>query len=171
MSEHNPSGKPQGGISMRAAELVVAAFLLLIGGLVVYDSARLGARWGADGPEAGYFPFYIGLLICIAAAVTAAGVLRGKSADRVFVEWGALRQILQVLIPAALYVLGIQLVGIYIASAVYIALFMVYLGQYSWLKGVMLGAAVSALTYAMFEVWFKVPLFKGEFDPLGLIGL
>lgn len=173
MSENNPSGESQGGISMRAAELAVAAFLLLIGGMVIYDSVRLGAKWGADGPEAGYFPFYIGLLICIGTVLTVIGVLRNKdgSANKLFVEWGALRQIMQVLIPAAFYVLGIQLIGIYAASAAYIALFMVYLGKYSWIKGVVLGVAVSALTYAMFEVWFKVPLFKGEFNPLSLIGL
>ncbi len=173
MSENNPSGESQGGISVRAAELAVAVFLLLIGGMVIYDSVRLGAKWGADGPEAGYFPFYIGLLVCIGTLVTVAGVLRNKDgfADKVFVEWGALRQIMQVLVPAAFYVLGIQLIGIYFASAAYIAMFMVYLGKYSWIKGIVLGVAVSAVTYAMFEVWFKVPLFKGEFNPLSLIGL
>lgn len=173
MSENNPSGESQSGISMRAAELAVATFLLLIGGMVIYDSVRLGAKWGADGPEAGYFPFYIGLLICLGTVLTVIGVLKNKdgSADKLFVEWGALRQIMQVLIPAAFYVLGIQLIGIYFASAAYIAMFMVYLGKYSWIKGILLGVAVSAVTYAMFEVWFKVPLFKGEFNPLSLIGL
>ncbi len=171
MSEEKISGGSSGGISMRSAELVVAAFLATIGGMVIYDSVRLGAKWGADGPEAGYFPFYIGLLICIGAAVTVTGVLRQKGDDKLFVEWGALRQIMQVLIPVALYVLGIQLIGIYAASAAYIALFMVFMGNYSWIKGVLLGCAVSALTYTMFEIWFKVPLFKGEFNPLPLIGL
>jgi len=171
MSEEKTSGGSSGGITMRTAELVVAAFLAIIGGMVIYDSMRLGAKWGADGPEAGYFPFYIGLLICIGAAVTVVGVLRHKPDHKLFVEWTALRQIMQVLIPVAIYVLGIQLIGIYVASAAYIALFMVYMGKYSWIKGVLLGTAVSALTYTMFEIWFKVPLFKGEFNPLSLIGL
>jgi len=170
MSEEKVTDPSSGGISMRAAELVVAAFLATIGVMVIYDSLRLGAKWGADGPEAGYFPFYIGCLICIGAAVSAAGALRGR-ATGLFVEWTALRQIMQVLIPAALYVLGIQLVGIYLASAAYIALFMVYLGHYSVVKGALLGIAVSASTYTLFEVWFKVPLFKGAFNPLTLIGL
>jgi len=78
--------------------------------------------------------------------------------------------VLQVLIPAAVYVLGIQLIGIYVASAAYIAVFMVWLGKYGWLRGLIVGAGVSAVTFAMFEIWFQVPLFKGEFNPLSLIG-
>ena len=54
-------------ISMRAAELVVAALLFAVGAIVVYDSYRLGSKWGSDGPQSGYFPFYIGLLICVSS--------------------------------------------------------------------------------------------------------
>ena len=39
------------------------------------DSYRLGASWGSDGPQSGYFPFYIGLLICLSSVVTLAQVL------------------------------------------------------------------------------------------------
>jgi len=75
-----------------------------------------------------------------------------------------------VLLPAAVYVLGIQLIGIYVASAAYIAVFMVWLGKYGWTRGLIVGVGVSAVTFAMFEIWFQVPLFKGEFNPLSLIG-
>jgi hypothetical protein len=47
---------------------------------------------------------------------------------------------------------------------------MVWLGKYSWVKGVLIGAAVSVVTFMMFEIWFKVPLFKGAYNPLSLIG-
>ena len=53
----------------KSAEIFVSAFFLLLGALVMWDSVRLGARWGSDGPEAGYFPFYIALLMSIASAV------------------------------------------------------------------------------------------------------
>jgi hypothetical protein len=63
-----------------------------------------------------------------------------------------------------------MLLGQYIASAIFIALFMVWLGKYSWLKSVVVGLAVNALFFAMFEVWFKVPLFKGALDLLAFLG-
>lgn len=160
------------GISVRVAEIVVAMVLLGLGGLVVYDSVRLGFRWAADGPEAGYFPFYIGVFICVASLITLSQVLFGKTRGKhkVFVEWDQLKLVLSVLVPAAVFVLGIQLIGIYVASVAYIAFFMVWLGKYGWLKSVMLGVAVSVATFMMFEIWFKVPLFKGEFNPLSIIG-
>lgn len=159
------------GLSTRAAEIAIALFLMLIGGLVVYDSVRLGVRWLSDGPQAGYFPFYIGLFICISSAVTLVqAVLNKAAAEKIFVEWGQLKLVLMVLVPAALFVLGIQLIGIYVASAVYIAVFMVWLGKYNWIKSIVLGIAVSAVVFVAFEIWFKVLLYKGLYNPLALIG-
>lgn len=160
------------GISVRTAEIVVAVFLLSLGSLVMYDSVRLGFRWVGDGPEAGYFPFYIAVLICIASLGTLGQVLFGKSRGehQVFVEWEQLKLVMSVLVPAAFFVFGIQMIGIYVASVAYIAFFMVWLGKYNWIKSVLLGAAVSVATFMMFEVWFKVPLFKGAFNPLSFIG-
>ncbi len=170
--KHGSDGATSAGISVQAMEIVVALILFGIGGMVVFDSVRLGFRWVSDGPEAGYFPFYIGLFICISCLITLGQVLFGKKRGehKVFVEWEPLRQVFSVLVPAAFFVLGIQLIGIYVASAAYIAVFMVWLGKYSWIKGVLLGIAVSVVAFMMFEIWFKVPLFKGEFNPLSVIG-
>ncbi len=160
------------GISVRTAEIVVAVFLLILGSLVMYDSVRLGFRWASDGPEAGYFPFYIAVIICIASLGTLGQVLFGKSRGehKVFVEWEQLKLVMSVLVPAAFFVFGIQMIGIYVASVAYIAFFMVWLGKYTLIKSVLLGIAVSVATFMMFEVWFKVPLFKGAFNPLSFIG-
>ena len=174
MNEPPQAPEPRaGGISTRTVEVVVALVIFAIGALVVYDSRRLGAKWGADGPEAGYFPFYIGLVICVSTAVIAAQALFGradKRDDSIFVEWQPLRQVLSVLLPALLYVGAIQLIGFYTASAIYIAGFMVWLGKYSWLRSALVGLAVSALAFITFEIWFQVPLYKGAFNPLAFLG-
>ena len=156
---------------MRAAELVVAVLMFVIGAVVTYDSYRLGARWESDGPQSGYFPFYIGLLICASSSINfASAVLAKAAASELFVGWAALKLVLIVLVPAAIYVLGVNYFGIYVASAVYIAVFMAWLGKYSWLRSVVVGLAVNTSFFLMFEVWFKVPLFKGELDPLRFLG-
>ncbi len=94
---------------------------------------------------------------------------KGRSTE-IFVDSEQLKRVLSVLIPALVYVLAIQFIGIYVASFVYIALFMIVLGKYSPLKSVIVALAVCALFFMMFEVWFKVPLFKGKFDPLSFLG-
>ena len=172
MGENRQAPARSGGISMRSIELVVAVLFFGLGALVVYDSYRLGASWAEDGPQAGYFPFYIGLIICISTAAIFAQALLGRAArsGKLFVEWQPLRQVMAVFLPALLYVAGIQLVGTYVASAVYIAVFMIWLGGYSWFKSAAIGFGVAAVSFATFEIWFKVPLFKGAFDPLAFLG-
>jgi Tripartite tricarboxylate transporter TctB family len=178
----DPQSGPEAGISTRTMEFVVAALIMLFGALVVYDSLRLGAGWAEDGPQSGYFPFYIGLLLCVASLGTIAQVVfaqwkrRGQPVGSIeeqrqlFVGWGPLKLVFSVLVPSLLYVLGVQLIGIYVASAIYIAVFMVWLGHYSWLKSATISVAVTAVLFAMFEIWFKVPLFKGTYDPLSFLG-
>lgn len=180
MSDDKASGA-EPGISTRTMEITVALVLLAAGVLVVVDSYRLGSKWGADGPQSGYFPFYIGLMLCISSAATFIQVAlkhrrrrasggAGNEGESQFVGWGQLKLVLSVLIPAIVYVIGVQLIGIYVASAVYIALFMRWLGRYPWLKSVTIGVIVSASIFAMFEIWFKVPLYKGAWDPLAFLG-
>jgi putative tricarboxylic transport membrane protein len=153
--------------SVRAWEVLVAALFLVFGAIVVWDSRRLGAQWGSDGPQAGYFPFYIGMIICIASAVNLIAAL--VKPDRApFVKWGQLRMILIVMVPCVIYIALIVNpwfgLGIYVASTLFIAFFMRYLGKYGWAKiaGVSIGTVVAF--FLMFEVWFKVPLPKGPLE-------
>lgn len=155
--------------SMRVAELVMAGIFLAFGALVMWDSRRLGSQWGADGPQAGYFPFYIGLAIVISAAAIIFRALNlGEKGRAAFVEWGQLRMILTVMIPTIIYVALIANpwfgLGIYVASALFIAFFMWHLGKYRWARIVPVSLGVMFFFFLMFEVWFKVPLPKGPLE-------
>ena len=158
---------------MRTAEIIVALLLLAFGLTIAMASYSLGAKWGDDGPQAGYFPFYVGAIIAISSLITLVQALlnRAASAEKAFVERGQLRQVMVVLLPALVYVLGIQWFGIYLASAVYMSVFMIWLGKYAWWKAVPLSVAVSALLFVTFEIWFQVALHKGTlYNPLSLFG-
>jgi putative tricarboxylic transport membrane protein len=165
MSESS-EGKPAFGV--RAAEIAVAAGFFAIGGLVIFDSLRLGMGWKEDGPAAGYFPFYIGVIICISAFVNlvaafAAAKARGPSA---FVEVGQLKLVLSVLVPTAVYAGLIGWIGIYVASTLFIALFMRWLGKYEWWKVAAVSVGNSVVFFLIFEIWFKIPLPKGPLEAL-----
>ncbi len=158
-------------VNNNIVDAVVAGIMFVLGVVVVFEARRLGADWTSDGPGAGYFPFYIGLVICGSCLGIIYQALYGKARDTgSFVDREQLRRVLSVLLPAMVYVLAIQFLGIYVASAIYIAIFMIVLGKYSPLKSVLLGLIVNAVFFTMFEVWFKVPLFKGSLEPLAFLG-
>lgn len=162
---------PVTGISTHIVEAVVALCILAMGIVVIVGSRALGSGWTSDGPGSGYFPFYIGVLLCISGLGVAYQALFGENKNTtVFVDRVQIRRVLSVLLPALVYVGAVQFLGLYVASAVYVALFMVILGKYSWLKSAIVSVAVVVLFFLMFEVWFKVPLFKGQFDPLRFLG-
>jgi putative tricarboxylic transport membrane protein len=77
MSQTSRDDQP--AASTRTVELVVAGLVFVFGAVVVFDSVRLGWGWASDGPQAGYFPFYIGLLICLASVVIGARALRNTA--------------------------------------------------------------------------------------------
>ena len=159
------------GVPTHIVDAVVAFLIILMGLVVIQGSRTLGSGWTTDGPGAGYFPFYIGLILCISGAGVVYQALFGKKKNtEVFVDHEQLGRVMSVLVPALVYVLVIQFIGLYVASVIYIALFMVLLGKYSWVKSVVAALAVIVLFFLMFEVWFKVPLFKGQLDPLRFLG-
>ena len=165
------SQEENGGVGTHVVDAVTALLVMVLGGVVLFGSSKLGHEWTSDGPGAGYFPFYIGLILTISVAGIFFQALFGKKKNtEVFVDREQLGRVFSVLLPAAVYVLAIQLIGIYVASALYITLFMVILGKYSWVKSLAVGLSVNVVFFMMFEVWFKVPLFKGEFDLLSPLG-
>ena len=170
--DHNQTTEaPRSGVPTYIVEAVVALLIVLLGAVVIQGSSKLGSGWTTDGPGAGYFPFYIGVILCISGAGTLYQALLGKQRNTdIFVDNEQLKRVLSVLLPAGVYVLAIQFIGIYVASALYVAVFMVVLGKYSALTGVLVGVVMSVLFFMMFEVWFKVPLFKGSLNPLGFLG-
>lgn len=172
MEPNDQSGTGQRtGVATHVIEAIVAFLILVMGAVVIMGSWALGSGWTSDGPGSGYFPFYIGVILCISGAGTLVQAVFGKNRNtEIFVDSEQLKRVLSVLLPAVVYVLVVQFIGLYVASAVYIALFMIVLGKYSRIKSVITALAVNTLFFFMFEVWFKVPLFKGQLDPLRFLG-
>lgn len=161
------SGK---GVATYIVEAGVALIGLLIGVIVIMGALEVGgSEWTSDGPGAGYFPYYMGLVVAGSCSWIFVRALMNKNRE-VFVENEGLKRILSVLIPIIIYVYGVQLFGIYVAGSIYIALFMVILGKFSWLKSVLVAVGLSVVFFFMFEVWFLVPLEKGMFNLLSWTG-
>ena len=148
---------------MRTADLVTAAVLMLLGGVVIFDSLRLGIGWGTDGPRSGFFPFWLAVLMTATSAMIFVQALR-RSVTRVFVSRAALRPVLSVLGPATAMVVVMQVTGLYVASAIYVAFYMRWIGRHRWPATIAMAVGLSVVTFLVFEEWFLVPMPKGPLE-------
>ena len=90
------------GVATNIVEAVVAVLVVLLGVVVIQGSWSLGSRWTSDGPGSGYFPFYIGLILCISGAGILFQALFGKKRNTaIFVDSEQLKRVLSVLVPGA----------------------------------------------------------------------
>ncbi len=164
-SEPTQEAKP--GPATRGPELAVAGILLLLGVMVVTDSLRVGIGWADDGPRSGYFPFYIGLLLLASSGtVFVSTLLKWKTLTAVFAEREQLVTVMAMLIPMVVYVGGIWLLGIYLASLVLIGYFMRRYGKFGWPLTAAVSVGVPLAFFLVFERWFLVPLPKGPIERL-----
>src|SRR5262249_21076745 len=95
------------GPSHRGVEIGVAAFMALLAVVGIYGSLKVGIGWGAEGPKAGFFPFYVSLAVVIACAVNIAKIFATPDDGELFANWGQLGLVLSVVIPTTIYVAAI----------------------------------------------------------------
>ena len=151
------------GVSRRGVEQVVAGLLVALAALVLWDSLGRGAGWASDGPQSGYFPARVGLIMLVAAG---AAFWSSLHADRteVFVTSEQLRRVLQVFGPLAVYVALIGPLGIYLASGLFMGAMMLMLGPFRPWQVALAAVATPLIAFVVFETWFGVPLPKGPLE-------
>lgn len=164
MNQVDATEPKSSGASVRTVEIVVALAIMGLGALVMSDSWRIGATWASDGPQAGYFPFYVGaLMFGCAGVVLIQNALRKLPRQR-FVDAGQFKAISALLAPTAVYIGVVYFLGIYIGSAIYLCYFMRVLGKYRWRVIMPVALGVPAVLFVLFEIWFLVPLPKGPVE-------
>ncbi|MDB5852838.1 MAG: small permease of tripartite tricarboxylate transporter [Herminiimonas sp.] len=158
-------GESDAAITHRTVELAVGVLLTLVGVLVMWSNYQLGAGWADDGPQSGYFPFRLGIVIFLSSLVVIVQAV--IKADRsAFVEKEQLKLVAIVLLPLILYVASIQSLGIYVPSALFIGIFMMAVGKFSWWKAIAVSVGTTLVIFWIFELQFQVPLPKGPLEQL-----
>jgi putative tricarboxylic transport membrane protein len=156
-------------VSKRTMDIVVALALLGIAAIGIIESRNIGYGWEEGvGPAAGFFPFIVCALLAISSIYNLAMALLKKNEDwdEDFVTIAGFRRILFIIMPLVLFIAAIHYIGIYVASAIFIAGFMIAFGQNGILKSTLVGIAVPLALFFMFERWFLVPLPKGPLEAM-----
>lgn len=169
MSDHTDDGRSL--VSIRTMEIATAIVIIAFAAVVMIDNYELGAGWDSSGPQTGYFPFYVGVILFISGAAILVGelieVFKGRASEAgSFVEVGPFLQVLRIFIPMVIYVIAVIYIGIYVSTAIFISTFMVWLGKYRVITAALLGVGIAVALFLTFEVWFLVPLPKGPLEAM-----
>jgi len=154
-------------IGRRPVETATLAILLAFAALMAWDNWRTGVTWESTGPKAGYFPFYVSLILAGACLYgLAIEIIRRAQPDDIFVRRAQFKRVLQVLVPTLLFVPATQWLGLYVASFVLIAGFMVWVGRLKPWISVVTALVFTVAMFVTFEVAFDVIMPKGPLERL-----
>jgi hypothetical protein len=152
---------------MRRAETTCAFILLLLAGVVAWESIRLDIGWGDIGPKGGFFPFWLSVLLALASLKILVSSLTGHDGDNAkpFVTRYRLGLFLTVLVPIILVVPSIAIAGFYLTAFFYLSLYIWWTGKKPWFVVLSLSVLFPVTIYLIFEKWFFIPLPKGMIEP------
>jgi putative tricarboxylic transport membrane protein len=152
---------------VRTVETVVYLLLTALALLLAFDNWRTGMGWASDGPQAGYFPFYLSVILGAASLYGLALIFVSRLDEgKVFVTRDQLRRVMQVFVPTFLFCLFTQWLGIYIASFLLIAGFMWMVGRIALWKSLLTSFVFSMAMFITFDIAFDVIMPKGPLEAL-----
>ena len=151
-------------VGTRSVDIVVYLSLLAVALLLGFDNWRTGMSWEADGPQAGYFPFYLSLLLCAASVFGLISKLMERGTSDTFVTREQLRRVMQVFVPTLLFCVLMQWLGLYVASFLLITGFMWIVGRIALWKSLLTGLLFSIIMFLTFDVAFDVIMPKGPLE-------
>jgi len=157
-------------ISRYTAEIGTATLTAGLGLAAVIGALEFGIGWGDAGPEPGAFPFYIGLLVVAASIGTLVqAIVRRQGLQSVFLHREEAKRVASFFVPMLAFVVMARLLGLYVATALYLAFVMWAQGKYRPVISIASGILAAIIFYLVLEVAFQVPLLKGPLEAaLGL---
>ena len=149
---------------MRTADIVCGVVLAAVAVVVVLQGLGLGIGWSTDGPQPGFFVFYLGVALLASAAVIVAAAVRRHKGGASFAGRDQARSVATVLLPAVAMVVLTHVVGLYVSGALYLAAYMRVIGRHRWITIALVAIGIPVAAFLVFEVWFLVPLPKGPLE-------
>jgi hypothetical protein len=148
-----------------SVEMVVSLLLFALAVLLGYDNWRTGIGWDSTGPQAGYFPFYLSVILGVASLYGFGKTwLARKEAAETFVTRAQLQRVMAVFVPTLLFCLATQFLGLYVASFLLIGGFMRLIGKIAWWKSLITAFIFTALMFVTFDIAFDVIMPKGPLE-------
>src|SRR5438128_7996875 len=105
----------------RTVDVITSLLLLGLAALFCFDNWRTGIAWETDGPQPGYFPFYLGVILAGASLYGLANCLLTRTSPaHIFLMRYQLRRVLPLLLHALMFFHLSQTRGLSVASVRFI---------------------------------------------------
>jgi hypothetical protein len=149
----------------RVVETVVSLLLIALALVLGFDNWRTGIAWDSTGPQAGYFPFYLSVILgCASLYGLVITWLARTEVSEAFVTRAQLRRVMAVFVPTLLFCVATQFLGMYVASFFLIAGFMRLVGKIALWKSLLTAFLFSAIMFVTFDIAFDVIMPKGPLE-------
>src|SRR5687768_9423480 len=101
-----------------AMEVATALGTALLGLVICAGSTKHGISWNEQGPQAGFFPFYIGCLVTLGSAANLAqALLARRRLNGRFIEPGRVRDVAAFFVAIIAFAALVAMLGLYVGTA------------------------------------------------------
>jgi len=145
-------------LTIRTVEIGVCLLLLALSVTVMMEGVRLGVGWSERGPQSGFFPFALALIMAVGLAAAAISAWRETDTRPFFEASEEWIDLLKVGVPAGLAVALTPTLGLYITSGLYVLGFMAWYGRFAWWQSLLGGVLVPAGLYLLLRYGFNIAM-------------
>ncbi|HEV3010640.1 MAG TPA: tripartite tricarboxylate transporter TctB family protein [Burkholderiales bacterium] len=149
---------------MRSADRVTAALLLALSVAFSAGALKYYSWWGSGGPGSAFLPFWLGIVMALLALMLLVRSLKEKNPGEAWLPRGeGLRNMVVVLGATVLFVALLNVLGMVLGTALYLAGLIWYLGRHRWWVTVAIAVAAAGFNWLVFVHWLRVPFPEGMF--------
>ena len=147
---------------MRRADAIAGAALLALA--VAFSAGALThySYWGPNGPGPAFLPFWLGVVMAGLAALLLSGAVRSRDPGAQWLPRGeSLKRLALVLSATIGLVALLNVVGMILGTALFLAALIRYLGRHPWWMTITIALAAAGFNWLVFVRWLRVPMPEG----------
>jgi hypothetical protein len=152
-------------VSRRSLGILTSLLTLAFGAVISFGATEFNTGWTERGPEPGYFPFWIGLVIIAGSIGTLVQAIMARNDGAVpAITSGQARRATTFALPMLGFVALTHFLGLYVATIIYLFVVMIWQGGYGLPAAAAVSLGTAVTLYFMFDKWLLVPLAKGPIE-------
>jgi putative tricarboxylic transport membrane protein len=147
---------------VRSADRVTAALLLAFAVAFSVGALKQYQWWGSGGPGPAFMPFWLGLVMALLALSMLLRSLKQRDPGTAWLPRGeGLRDMLVVLAATVAFIALLNVTGMVIGTALYLAFLVRSLGKHRWRVTLAVALAAAGFNWLVFVHWLRVPMPEG----------